>query len=209
MDFSYFQPLFDWITQHQTWAGIIVFLIAFTESLAIVGLFIPGALLMLAIGALIGAGALPFWPTFWWAVAGAVVGDGVSFWLGYFYKQQLRVLWPFSRYPALLDHGERFLEQHGGKSILFGRFFGPVRAIVPASAGIMGMTPGRFLFANVSSALAWAPAFLLPGMVFGASLNLAAEVASRLALMIAGAILLIWFSLWLSRRIYRLQSRRA
>lgn len=209
MELTYLQPLFDWIAQHQTWAGVIVFLIAMTESLAIVGLFIPGAVLMLAVGALIGTGTLPFWPTFWWAVAGAVAGDGISFWLGRHYKQQLRSLWPFSRYPALLDHGERFIEQHGGKSVLFGRFFGPVRAIVPASAGIMGMSPGRFLFANVGSALVWAPAFLLPGMVFGASLNLAAEVASRLAMMMAGLVALIWFSLWLSRRIYHLLAPRA
>jgi undecaprenyl-diphosphatase len=209
MELTYLQPLFDWITQHQTWAGIVVFLIAFTESLAIVGLFIPGAILMLAVGALIGTGTLSFWPTFWWAVGGAVAGDGISFWAGRYYKQQLRNLWPFSRYPALLDHGERFLEQHGGKSVLFGRFFGPVRAIIPASAGIMGMLPGRFLFANVGSALVWAPAFLLPGMVFGASLNLAAEVASRLAMMMAGLIAVIWFSLWVSRRIYRLLTPRA
>ncbi len=203
MELTYLRPLFDWIAQNHTWAGIAVFLIAFTESLAIVGLFIPGAVLMLAVGALIGTGTLPFWPTFWWAVAGAVAGDGISYWLGRHYKQQLRILWPFSRYPALLDHGERFLQQHGGKSVLFGRFFGPMRAIIPATAGMMGMAPNRFLFANVSSALIWAPAFLLPGMVFGASLNLAAEVASRLAIMMAGLVALIWLSLWLSRRIYR------
>lgn len=209
MELDYLQPLFDWITQHQTWAGIVIFLIAFTESLAIVGLFIPGAILMLAVGALIGTGTLEFWPTFWWAVAGAVAGDGISYWLGRYYKQQLRNLWPFSRYPALLDHGERFLKQHGGKSVLFGRFFGPVRAIVPASAGIMGMSPNRFLVANIGSALVWAPAFLLPGMVFGASLNLAAEVASRLAMLMAGLIALLWFSFWFSRRLYRLIAPRA
>ena len=209
MELTDLHPLLNWIAQHQTWAGVVVLLIALTESLAIVGLFVPGAILMLAVGALIGTGTLSFWPTFWWAVAGAVAGDGISFWVGRHYKQRLRVLWPFSRYPALLDHGERFLEKHGGKSVIFGRFFGPVRAIIPASAGIMGMAPGRFLFANISSALAWAPAFLLPGMVFGASLNLAAEVASRLALLITGLIALIWLSLWLSRRLYRLLAPRA
>lgn len=203
IDFSTLKPLFDWIAAHQTWAGIAVFLIAFTESLAIVGLFIPGAALMLAVGALIGTGTLEFWPTFWWAVAGAVAGDGISYWLGRYYKQELRGIWPFSRYPALIDQGERFIGKHGGKSVLFGRFFGPIRAIVPACAGVMGMSPNRFLFANVGSALVWAPAFLLPGMLFGASLNLAAEVASRLALLMVGGIALIWFSLWLSRRLYR------
>lgn len=209
MDLAYLKPIFDWIAQHQTWAGIAVFLIAFTESLAIVGLFIPGAILMLAVGALIGTGTLSFWPTFWWAVAGAVAGDGISYWLGHYYKQQLRNVWPFSRYPALLDQGDLFIDRHGGKSVLLGRFFGPIRAIVPACAGIMGMTPSRFLFANVGSALVWAPAFLLPGMVFGASLNLAAEVASRLALLMGGLIALAWFSFWLSRRLYRLLTPRA
>ena len=69
----------------------------------------------------------------------------------------------------------RFFEKYGGKSVAFGRFVGPMRAVIPLVAGMMGMPTGRFLAANILSAIVWAPVYLLPGIVFGASLELAAE----------------------------------
>src|SRR4030067_599565 len=100
------QPLIDWIAQHPTWAGIIIFLISVSESLAVVGLFVPGVAMMFGIGALVGAGAYPLLPCIAWAVAGAVVGDGLSFWLGYHYKEHLREMWPLRRYPPVRARGE-------------------------------------------------------------------------------------------------------
>lgn len=209
MNLDFLQPLLDWIAAHPAWAGAFVFLVAFSESLAVVGLFMPGVVLMFAIGTLVALGTIDFWPTFWLAVAGAVAGDGISFWLGHYFKDQLRTVWPFKRYPALFEKGEGFFHRHGGKSILFGRFVGPVRPIIPATAGMLGMPPWKFLFVNVLSALAWAPAYLLPGIVFGASLGLAAAVASRLAVMVVMLLALLWLGVWLVRRSYRLLAPRA
>ncbi|MES9896122.1 MAG: VTT domain-containing protein, partial [Candidatus Thiodiazotropha endolucinida] len=93
---------------------------------------------------------------------------------------RLRGFWPFNRHPATLQRGITFFQRYGGKSVALGRFFGPVRAIIPLVAGMLGMPPLRFLAANILSALVWAPAYLLPGIVFGASLELASEVAFRL-----------------------------
>lgn len=209
MSLDFLQPLLDWIQQHPAWAGLFVFLVAFTESLAIVGLFMPGVVLMFAIGTLVALGTIEFWPTFWLAVAGAIAGDGLSFWLGVHYKDQLRGFWPFNRYPALFEKGEEFFLRHGGKSILFGRFVGPVRPIVPATAGMLGMSAWKFVFVNVLSAFAWAPAYLLPGIVFGASLGLAAAVASRLALMVVLLLAFLWLSIWLLKRLYTVLAPQA
>lgn len=203
MDLSSLKPLLDWITAHPHWAGFAVFAISLAESLAIVGLFIPGVPMMFGIGALVAVGALDLWATLAWAAAGAIVGDGISYWLGYHYKERLRVMWPFRRYPVLMQRGEQFFVRHGGKSVFFGRFVGPVRPIIPVVAGMLGMRPGRFLLVNVGSALAWAPAYMLPGVVFGASLNLASEVASRLAVLLVALLICLWLTLWLVRRIYR------
>lgn len=82
-----------------------------------------------------------------------------------------------------------------------GRFVGPMRPIIPAVAGMLGMAPLRFFTANILSALAWAPAYILPGVVFGASLQLAGAVASRLAVMIALLVLMLWGGLWASLRV--------
>ncbi len=181
-----------------------MFVISLAESLAVVGVAVPGVAIMFGIGTLIGTGTLEFWSTAAWAVAGAIAGDGLSFWLGRHYRDTLRGLWPFRTHPAMLERGEAFFQRFGGKSIVLGRFVGPVRAITPLVAGMLDMAPSRFLAANIASALAWAPAYLMPGMLFGASLELASEVAGRLAVLILLLLALVWFILWLVRRLFNL-----
>jgi membrane protein DedA with SNARE-associated domain/membrane-associated phospholipid phosphatase len=201
--------LLDWIAQHPHWSLVAIFVIALTESLAVVGLIVPGAVLMVSAGALIGMGVIGFWPMLLAAIAGAFVGDGISFWIGHHFQQELRRIWPFSRYPRWLDRGERYFHRHGGKSVLFGRFVGPVRPFVPVVAGMLGMRPGLFYGINLLSAVLWAPSYLLPGMAFGASLALAGEVAARLAVMLLLLGSMVWFVLWFMHRLYLALSPRA
>ncbi len=203
------ESLLNWLATHPHYAGLLVFAIALTESLVIVGLIVPGAVLMFGTGALIATGHLSFWPTFAWAAAGAVVGDGLSYYVGRHYKQQLGGLWPFRRRPELIATGVRFFQRHGGKSVLMGRFVGPVRPIIPAVAGMLDMPTGRFFAVNVASALAWAPLYLLPGLAFGASLELASEVTGRLALFVAAVVVGLWLVVWFVRRAYKILSPRS
>lgn len=187
------QPILDWISNHPTWSGFVVFLISLSESLAIVGLVVPGVVLMTAIGGMMGAGILPFWLTLFWAILGAIAGDGISYWLGYHYHERLRAMWPFKSFPKLMARGEAFFQHHGGKSIVFGRFVGPVRPMIPVIAGMMDMTPKRFLFFNILSAIVWAPLYSLPGILIGASLgSLSPEVASRAGILVLILLLALW-----------------
>src|SRR3569832_3007646 len=163
--------------------------------------------MMFGIGALVAVGALELWSTLAWAAAGAIVGDGLTYCLGHHYKDRLRDKWPFRKYPALMRRGELFFERHGGKSELFGRFVGPVRPIIPVVAGKLGMPPARFLAVNVASAVTWAPAYTLPGVVFGASLSLASEVASRLAVLLVNVLLKKRCAVWRVRRKARVMKR--
>ncbi|MEJ2621049.1 MAG: bifunctional DedA family/phosphatase PAP2 family protein [Candidatus Thiodiazotropha sp.] len=199
-----FAALLTWIAENPFWAGLSVFLVAFSESVAIFGLLVPGVVAMFGFGALIATGTLQFWPVFWWAVAGAIAGDSLSFWLGRHYKDSLRQLWPFSRYPGTLHRGISFFEKYGGKSVVIGRFFGPVRAIIPLVAGMMDMPALRFLLANISSALVWAPAYLLPGIVFGTSLELASEVTFRLVTLLLLVLIIAWGLFKLAHTLFRL-----
>lgn len=193
MTMDYFQPLFAWVHAHPNSAGLLVFLISMIESIAVLGLIIPGSVMMTAIGTLAGSGILPIHYTIFWAMLGAVVGDNVSYWLGYHYHEQIRNLWPIKQHPQLLQKGEKFFKNHGGKSVFLGRFVGPVRPIIPVVAGMMNMSPTRFMFANVLSAIGWAPAYMLPGILLGAaSTELAPEVATRFLAAIILLLLLLW-----------------
>ena len=174
-----------------------------------VGLVVPGAVLMIGVGALIGIGVAGFWPILFAAVAGAIVGDGLSFWLGHHYRARVRTLWPFRKHPQWLAIGEDYFRRHGGKSIVFGRFVGPVRPFIPVVAGMLGMRSRVFYVTNILSALLWAPAYLLPGMAFGASMALAGEVAARLVVLLLALAALVALVLWTVRWLYGVLSPRA
>ncbi len=197
------QTILDWVHAHPHLTGLIVFVVAMAESLVVLGIVIPGAALMLAFGALIEIGNLKFWPTVAWAVAGAVVGDGLSFFVGRYFRESLVGIWPFRSHPQWIEGGRAYFQRHGGKSVLLGRFVGPLRATVPAVAGMLGMSPLRFLGYNLGSALLWAPAYLLPGMVFAASLEIAAQVAWRLAVLALLLLAVLWTSAWLAVQLWQ------
>lgn len=197
-----FETVYAWIALHPHYAGLAVFLIAMAESLAIVGLLIPGVAMMFAAGALVGAGALGFAPICAYAIAGAVVGDGISFWLGWRYRDRVLSLWPFTRYPGMIARGVDYFHRYGGRSVLFGRFVGPIRAVIPLVAGMLAMPARKFVYINVLSAVLWGPAYLLPGMAFGASLELATKVTGRLAGLLIALLVVLWFGAWLSKHLY-------
>jgi undecaprenyl-diphosphatase len=191
------QDLLNWIGLHPHAFVVAVYFIALMESLVVLGLLIPGAALLFGAGALMATGALPIVPIMLSASAGAITGDFLSFLLGQHYQQRLRVIWPFRRYPRLVNRGVNFFVQHGGKSVFMARFIGPLRPIVPAIAGMMNMTTSRFLLVVVTASLLWSPVYILPGMVFGASLGLAAEVAGRLVVLLVVLAGIAWLGFWL------------
>lgn len=187
------------IAIHPHWVLLVVFLVAFAESLVFVGTLVPAGIVMFTAGALIGAGALNVWLTLSIAALGAVAGDGLSYEVGRTYYERLRT-WQFvKRRAVMINSGEQFVQRHGGKSILFARFFAPVRAVVPVIAGIAHMPRIKFYAVNIGSALAWSPAHILPGAIFGASIQLAEAVSGRLAVILIMMAGLVWFAIWATR----------
>ncbi|MGU3493575.1 DedA family protein [Xanthobacteraceae bacterium A53D] len=160
---QYVQPVLTFVRDHQQWAAPIVFALAFGESLAAVSLLIPATVLMLGIGALIEASNLAFFPIWLAASIGAILGDTVSYYIGYYFKDSAKHMWPLSRYPEMVRRGEQFFEKWGVWSVAIGRFFGPARAVVPLIAGIVVMRQIPFQVANIGSAFVWAFVMLAPG----------------------------------------------
>jgi membrane protein DedA with SNARE-associated domain/membrane-associated phospholipid phosphatase len=196
-------PILQWLNLHPSLAGLATFIISAAESVAIIGTIIPGTLMMTAIGTLAGAGVIPLYSTIMWAILGAIVGDGLSYWAGYYFKDHLRAVWPFRTNPQILESGERFFRTYGGASVLIGRFIGPVRALVPLVAGMLRMKPLRFTLANVISAIGWAPAYMFPGILLGAaSLELPPDIAIHVILVFLLLSLFAVFCLWLIYRIF-------
>ncbi|ORU89392.1 MAG: phosphoesterase PA-phosphatase [Cycloclasticus sp. symbiont of Poecilosclerida sp. M] len=159
------------ISDYPNWAGAIVFLVAMIESLAIIGIIVPGVAIMFAIGVLISNGALDLIATTLWAAAGASFGDGLSFALGWHYKERIYHVSFLKKYQHLFTRGHQFFEKYGVFSILIGRFVGPIRAIIPLIAGILDMPLKQYIPINIIASILWAPAYLFPGLIFASAIS--------------------------------------
>lgn len=190
---DWLSAILEWLRLNPQLAGLVIGAVAFLEGLAVVGIIVPGIVILFGFGALVGYGVLELWSVWLWCSAGAIAGDGLSFWLGHHFKDRVRDVWPFTRYPSLLRQGEMYFRRHGLKSVVIGRFIGPIRPIIPVVAGMLHMPIKHYLPANIVAGLLWAPAYLLPGLIFGASVELAQAVAWRLALL----LLLVGGAVWL------------
>ena len=92
MDFAHYTNLVkEFVAQYPNWAALVVFVLAFGESLAFISLFMPFWAMLVAIGAIIGgASSLHFWLIVLSAGTGAALGDWLSYWLGYHYHEQIQ-----------------------------------------------------------------------------------------------------------------------
>jgi len=202
MDSARLEALVTWIGQNPIAAGVVIFLIAFGDALVILGVAIPAVPLLFAVGTLVGLGHVDGTYALVCAALGAFLGDAVSFWVGHRYGPQLRQRWPFNKHPQWLERGELTFRRHGMKSIVMARYVGAIRPFVPAIAGMLKMPVRQYAPASFFAAVVWSATFLLPGWVFGTSLDLVAAVAGRLAVVLAVVLVLvamIWaavFYLW-------------
>ena len=63
----------------------------------------------------------------------------------------------------MYERSDRFFRKWGVWALMIGRFFGPVRGMVPLVAGVFEMPFALFMAANVASAMVWAFVLLAPG----------------------------------------------
>ena len=151
------------VREHQEWIVPIVFLLAFCESFAFVSLVIPATGILVGVGGLIAAAQIDFWPVWAAAALGAIAGDWLAYDVAFRFNDRIMQIWPFSNHPELVLRGINFFAQWGMLAVFIGRFFGPLRAIVPIAAGLGAMPAWKFQIANLASALLWAIGILTPG----------------------------------------------
>jgi membrane protein DedA with SNARE-associated domain len=191
------------------WAGFWIFVMSFVESLAFVGILVPGIIILFGLGALVSLGALDMFPIWLWGSIGAFAGDLVSYAIGRRYRGHLAKTWPFSNFPRMLERGRDYFSVHGPKSVVIGRFIGPLRPVIPVTAGMLGLAPRRFLLVDIPACIAWTPSYLIPGMLFGASLEVASEYAGRLSLVLINGVVVLWLTWWIIWTAYEFAASRS
>ena len=151
------------VSDNALYAPLAVAILAFIESLAIVSLFVPATMALLAIGALIAVSGVEFWAAWLAGAFGAFCGDMVSYLIGRHYQHAALRIWPLSRYPNLVARAQNGLRRHGAWWLFAGKFFGPTRTIGPLLAGISGMPITLFKSVVIASAMVWIFVLLAPG----------------------------------------------
>ena len=168
---SLIDPLIAFVSAHAWLAYLTLFLAALLEAVPIVGAVIPGSTIIFALSALVPGGELKLGWVLLAAIAGALLGDGSAFLLGYREQREILKTWPLSNYPRLVSQSEAFFNRWGTLAVFFARFVPPIRAFVPITAGALGMTPPMFYAVNIPAVLLWAPAHVLPGVLAVSALH--------------------------------------
>jgi membrane protein DedA with SNARE-associated domain len=210
---QWIEDVLRFISANRLVAGPVIFGLAFAESIAFLSLLVPFTAMIVGAGALVGAGTLDPWIVIPWGIAGAVFGDAVSYWIGRHFKDRVPRLWPFRDKPEQLKRGYDFFRRWGVLSVFIGRFFGPLRAVVPIVAGMMKMTQWKFQVANAVSAIVWLPMLLVPGAVVGIYFrdvhNIGEKVFGYVFIFFVGTTLIGAVVVWVRGRMKKRAAARA
>jgi membrane protein DedA with SNARE-associated domain len=171
----------------EVYGYLAVFILVGAESL---GVPVPGETALILAGAYAGhTHRLSPWWIFAVAVAGAIIGDNIGFWIGHRFGYPLarkygRHVWINER---KLKIGRYIFDAHGQKVVFFGRFVSILRTYAAFLAGSSRMQWSRFLPANAAGGILWAGAFTFAAYLAG---NAITHLSGTIDLIIGGVALL-------------------
>jgi membrane-associated protein len=148
-----------------------MFAIIFAETGLFVGIILPGDSLLFTAGFLASQDYFNIALLCMIVFCASLLGDNTGYLIGHrlgrrlFTRQESR--WFKPEYPL---KGQEFLNRHGGKAILLGKFMPIVRTMVPMVAGASGMKYRKFLVFNIIGAGVWAMGVTLAGYFLGSTI---------------------------------------
>lgn len=175
-----------------------------------IGLPIPSIPILLAAGALSGAGRLSLPVALLYCVLAAMTADSIWFQLGRLRGiQVLRLLCRVSLEPdSCVRRTEDLFSRRGERTLLFSKFLPGLNTVAPPLAGVVHMRLWRFLLFDALGTLLWAGTFLGLGYAFTGEIEqLAARAESlhgwALAIVVAGIVGYIAYKLIRRQRFLR------
>jgi membrane protein DedA with SNARE-associated domain len=146
---------------HYSLVLLIVFLLAFSKSCALISFVIPGTSGLLVLGTLASVSVDHFLLMWLSASLGAIGGFWLSWQVGHHYQHHLQHLRWLNAERLL--RCQLLLRRYGGWAVFFGRFLSPLRATLPLVNGASGTSLWRFQVANITSGVLWPLLLLVPG----------------------------------------------
>jgi len=172
---------------HETYA--ILFLIIFVETGLVFVPFLPGDSLLFAAGAFAALGHLHLGALIPLLMLGAILGDTVNYWIGYFFGKRLVASTWIPINDDHINQTKEFFQKHGQKTIILARFVPIVRTFAPFVAGVGRMKYPVFARYNIIGGILWVGVATVAGYFFG-NIEIVKENFSLVVLAIVGISLL-------------------
>lgn len=161
----------------------LVFLLPALEASAFVGVVVPGEISVILGGVLANQHKLALAPVLVAAIAGAIIGDTVGYWVGKRYGERMLAKLPDRILkPEHVERAQQTIRQFGGRAVFLGRFTAALRALVPGMAGMSRVGYGRFLAWNALGGALWAAAFVVLGYLAGSQYHRIEHYANYIGL---------------------------
>ncbi len=153
------------------------------------GIPLPCTLLVIAAGAFVRQGILPWHTTALISVLSVVIGDSISYSFGYFSRE--KVLTRFSSTPQWLQAEESF-QKWGPLSIFFSRFLVTAIALpVNLLSGTTGFPFRKFFIYDLLGEVVWIFGYGGLGYLFGSQWELVNEFLSNFGGLVLGVIVFV------------------
>jgi membrane-associated protein len=151
------------------WGGLpILFLLLMCEGNPVIGHFIPGQVMIVLIGFMIGStGIFPFWVTLLVIFLSSFLGDFIGFYMGKKCTKKMIRRFGLDEESPVYKASNVFFEKFGWMSIILGRELNFTRAFIPFLAGVHGMKYRIFIVLGILSNAVFAILSLVLGYYFG------------------------------------------
>jgi undecaprenyl-diphosphatase len=186
-------------------ALLIVFAMPALEASVFLGFIFPGEIACLLGGVLAFESKLALWLVIVVAIAGAVIGDSVGYFVGARYGDVLLGKLP-ERFvkPEHVERTKDLIRRFGGRAVFIGRFTAALRALVPGFAGVSRMRYRSFLVWNLAGGAVWASAVVVAGYLAGNAWRKVNSTISVVSYCVLGVVVVGLIVLWWVRRRRRL-----
>jgi membrane-associated protein len=202
LGFSLVQRLVDFIEPAFLTAGYaIVAAAVLLERSILLGLIIPGDIILALGGVYASQGNLNIVLVIVIGTVAAITGESTGYWLGRKYGMRLiRRLPLLNRLEKNLENAEDYFRRHGGKTVAIGRYATAAGAFIPFTAGMAKMPYRKFLLFDVPAIVVWATGISLFGYLAGQNIEFIDKVLSRFGWGVLGAIVAFFVGRFLWKR---------
>ena len=191
---------FNWVTEQavrlarelfESYGELTVFLGPLLENTLFIGAIIPGTLVMLLAGVAVKDGFLDLYIAIPLGIAGAIIGDTISYGMGRYAWQRFG---PESRIGRWAEQMREPLLEHSVWLVLSYHFAGYSRLVGPAASGFLRIPFLRWMVLDYVGASLWVISFIMGGYLLGVA-GLSLDDSSERNIQIFEIIIFAFFAI--------------